>query len=311
MRLLPLQSIPPETLEEIKVKSDSAKVIVRQFAENLAEDPQTTLHNLLTDIVEFGIKVVIVAVLYLLGRWLIKQLNKTYRKLFEKKGTDPVLANFVLRLNKILLTILLIVALVGTLGLNTTSFAALLAAIGMSVGMALSGTMQNLAGGIILIAFKPFKAGDFIEAQGYMGTVQDITFISTKIKTPDNKIVFIPNGILSNGNITNFTANDIRRLEWVISVEYGTDHDHCRDRLLELINQDPRVLHSDFPFAAEPFVGVSNLNSSSVDFIVRAWVKNENYWDVYYDYNATVYKTLPDSGIKFPFPQMDVHIKQD
>ena len=297
------------TPEEIAERADSAKVTIEQFAENLAKDPSTTLQNLGQDAIEFGIKLVLAILVYMLGAWLIGRIKKSLVKVFNRKKTDKVLSSFVISITTITLTILLITAVIGTLGVNTTSFAALLAAGGMAIGMAMSGTVQNFAGGIMILAFKPFKAGDFIEAQGYSGTVTTVSITSTALTTTDNRTIIIPNGTLINGNINNFSRNPVRRVEWNIGVEYGTDAELCCSKLLELVKADPRVIDSSVKGAADPSAVITQLGDSAVVFTVKAWVKTADYWDVLYDYNKTVYTELPKAGINFPFPQMDVHLK--
>ena len=297
------------TPEEIAERADSAKVTIEQFAENLAKDPSTTLQNLGQDAIEFGIKLVVAILVYMLGAWLIGRIKKSLVKVFNRKKTDKVLSSFVISITTITLTILLITAVIGTLGVNTTSFAALLAAGGMAIGMAMSGTVQNFAGGIMILAFKPFKAGDFIEAQGYSCTVTTVSITSTALTTTDNRTIIIPNGTLINGNINNFSRNPVRRVEWNIGVEYGTDAELCCSKLLELVKADPRVIDSSVKGAADPSAVITQLGDSAVTFTVKAWVKTADYWDVLYDYNKTVYTELPKAGINFPFPQMDVHLR--
>ena len=309
MMLFNLLQMNGPTPEEIAERADSAKVTIEQFAENLAKDPSTTLQNLGQDAIEFGIKLVVAILVYMLGAWLIGRIKKSLVKVFNRKKTDKVLSSFVISITTITLTILLITAVIGTLGVNTTSFAALLAAGGMAIGMAMSGTVQNFAGGIMILAFKPFKAGDFIEAQGYSGTVTTVSITSTTLTTTDNRTIIIPNGTLINGNINNFSRNPVRRVEWNIGVEYGTDAEFCCSKLLELVKADPRVIDSSVKGAADPSAVITQLGDSAVVFTVKAWVKTADYWDVLYDYNKTVYTELPKAGINFPFPQMDVHLK--
>jgi small conductance mechanosensitive channel len=205
------------------------------------------------------------------------------------------------------MTIILIVITISTLGINTTSVAALLASGGVAIGFAMSGTLQNLAGGVMILAFKPFKNGDYIEAQGYAGTVDSIDIFNTKITTPDNKMIMIPNGILSNGTINNYSKQDFRRVDWIIGIEYGSDFEKASETIQSILSGDPRILSEP----AKPFVGIETLNASSVDVVVKVWVKTSDYWDVYYDYNALFYKKLPEHGINFPFPQLDVWFRNN
>ncbi|MBO4264113.1 MAG: mechanosensitive ion channel [Bacteroidales bacterium] len=265
------------------------------------------MQQLMHDAIQFGLKVLAALAIYVIGAWLIRRVKKLLQRSFTRKGTDRTIASFVTSFTSVSLTLLLVVLTIGALGVNTTSLAALLAAGGMAIGMALSGTVQNFAGGLMLLAFKPFKVGDFIEAQGYSGTVTDMSIVSTRLTLPDNRSVSLPNGALSNGTINNFTRNLIRRVEWTVAMEYGTDAEACEAMLLSLAD-DPRILDSKTPGAADPFTALSALNESSVVFILRAWVKNEDYWGVYFSINNRIYQELPKAGFRFPYPQLDIHI---
>ena len=177
----------------------------------------------------------------------------------------------------------------------------------MAIGMALSGTVQNFAGGIMLLVFKPFKAGDFIEAQGYSGTVTDVSIVSTKITTTDNKNIIIPNGSLSNGTINNYSQNIYRRLEWLVDVEYGASSEKVKAILKAIVDAENRIVYA--PSAPDnPMIALNALRDSSVQFVVRAWVKKEDYWPVLYKINEEIYNRIPENGIGFPFPQLDVHL---
>ena len=289
---------------------DSVRTATRTIAENLVRDPDTTLRQLGQDAIQFGLKVLAALAVYFIGAWLLKLIKRGMQRMFLRRKTDKTLATFLTSFVSFLLTIILIITTVSTLGVNTTSLAALLAAGGMAIGMALSGTVQNFAGGIMLLAFKPFKVGDFIEAQGYSGTVSEMSIVSTKIVTTDNRVVSLPNGALSNGTINNFSRKPIRRVEWKISMEYGTDSDACMALLLQLLKEDKRVLTAKFKGAADPFVAVSGLEESAVVFVIRAWVESADYWNLFFDYNNRVYTELPKRGFKFPFPQLDVHFSE-
>ncbi|MCR5071894.1 MAG: mechanosensitive ion channel [Bacteroidales bacterium] len=305
-----LQSIPIPA-EEIIERADSAKAAVSQFREKLVTDPGTALQELGHDALQFGIKVLIALVLYFIGAWLIKRVKRALERYFKRKKTDRAMATFVSSFVSITLTVLLIIALVGTLGINTTSLAALLAAGGMALGMALSGTVQNFAGGLMLMIFKPFKAGDYIEAQGYAGIVTEVTIVGTHLTTIDNRRVVLPNGALSNGNIVNYSSFPLRRIDLPVNVEYGTDAAACKEKLLEIIREDTRVLDAQTPGAADPFVAVQKLADSAVTFIVRVWVTGADYWPIQFDLNERIYTELPQAGIKFPFPQLDVHMHHE
>lgn len=297
--------------EDIVSKSDSVMATFEQFAQGIVKDPEGTLHTLGQDFMKFGLKLLAAIAIYLIGAWLIKRVRKGLQRLFARKETDKALSTFILSLATITLTIILVVITVGTLGVDTTSLAALLAAGGVAIGMALSGTVQNFAGGIMILAFKPFKAGDYIEAQGYAGTVTAVTIVSTYITTIDNRSIVIPNGALFNGNIDNYSKNDFRRIDWTIGVEYGTDADMVIEKLLQIVNDDDRVCHLPMEgIGADPFVGVAKLSESSVDFVVKVWVRSSDYWDLFYEMNKRFYTELPAAGIRFPFPQVDVHLRQ-
>ncbi len=298
----------PVSAEEIAQKADSAKASLSQFREMLAADPGSALQQLGREALQFGLKVLLVLVLYFVGAWLIKRIKRGMERYFQRKKTDRAMATFICSFVSIALTVLLIIVLVSTLGINTTSLAALLAAGGMALGMALSGTVQNFAGGLMLMVFKPFKAGDYIEAQGYAGIVTEVTIVGTHLTTIDNRKVVLPNGALSNGNIVNYSSFPLRRIDLPVSVEYGTDAARCRETLLAIVREDPRILDAQTPGAADPFVAVQKLSESAVNFIVRAWVKGADYWPAQFDLNERIYTELPQAGIKFPFPQLDVHV---
>jgi small conductance mechanosensitive channel len=227
------------------------------------------------------------------------------------------------------MTILLVVITVSTLGVNTTSLAALLAAGGMAIGMALSGTVQNFAGGIMLLAFKPFKAGDFIEAQGTSGKVIEVNITATKVLTLDNRVVILPNGALSNGMIQNYNGRPLRRIEWLVSVEYGVDATACKEAILKIVNSDPRVLQEDTDMKQlyeelnisayqlstvnyrmdaipAPFVALKSLNANDITFVVRAWVRADDYWDVFFCLQEQFYTELPKQGFGFAYPHVVV-----
>ena len=295
----------PVSGEELASKADSAKVTLQQFTEKLTSDPGTALQSLGRTAIQFGLKVLAALAIYIVGAWIIKRIKNGLKKMFERRKTDRAMASFISSFVSIALTVVLIIVVIGALGINTTSLAALLAAGGVAIGMALSGTMQNFAGGLMIMAFKPFKAGDFIEAQGY-----EVTIVGTHLTTTDNRNVILPNGALSNGNIVNYNHYKMRRIDIPVSVEYGTDAAACKEKLLEIARADARVLDSTTRGAADPLAAVQKLADSSVDFLVRVWVKTADYWPVQFDLTERIYTELPKAGIQFPFPQMDVHVHQ-
>ena len=256
-------------------------------------------------VVPFAIKLVIAIIVLIIGRWLIKLAKKWMANgLISRKG-DPTLHKFLSNLLSFVLNFILIILIISILGVNTSSLVALLASAGLAVGMALSGTLQNFAGGVVIMLFRPFKVDDFISAQGQEGVVKEIQIFNTIVLTPDNKVIHIPNGILSTGVMTVFTKEETRRVDWTVSISYGDDFDKAKSVLLRLCDENPQILKKP-----EPFVAIGNLNSSSVDIKLRAWVKSADYWPVFFGMNEKVYKVLPKEGLSFPFPQVDVHLDQ-
>ena len=296
-------SIPIIPADSLDLKGSAEK-----FVEKVTTTPaDVLLKELGNDALQFGLKVLAALAIYFIGAWVIKRIKKLLGNIFERRKTDKAIASFTMSLVSISLTIILIILTVGTLGVNTTSLAAILAAGGMAIGMALSGTVQNFAGGIMLLVFKPFKAGDFIETQGFSGTVSEVNIVSTKLTTTDNRVIVLPNGSLSSGTINNISQNPIRRLEWKIGVEYGSNIDQARKVILGILNADARVLHGkDAP--DEPNVKLSGLLDSSVEIQARCWVRTDDYWNLLWEVNELIYNELPKNGIDFPFPQLDVHL---
>lgn len=299
-----LQTLPE--IEPINV-TDSLKVVKETVVTQLQNDPQAFFQDLLDKFIQFGFKLLAAIVLFAVGAWIISRLRILLRRRFKK--FDGTISSFIISCITALLYIILIILSISTLGINTTSLAALLAAGGMAIGMALSGTVQNFAGGIILMIFKPFKTGDFITAQGYSGTVTDMSIVNTRIRTVDNKIIVIPNNSLSSGNIENYSALPLRRVDWIISVEYNSDARECIKAIKEILSRDGRILDSGTKDAEDLFVGLNTLNDNDIGFIVKAWVKTSDYWDVYYDGLQMMYTHLPEYGFGFAYPHLDVSIQ--
>lgn len=249
-----------------------------------------------------GKSLLLAIALAVIGRYAIKFINKLVARMLERRNVEPTVQSFLKSFVNISLITLLIIMVVGTLGVNTTSLAALLASAGLAVGMALSGNLQNLAGGLILLVFKPYKVGDFIEAQGVSGIVKAIQIFHTILTTTDNKELFIPNGALSSGNITNYTKNELRRVDFTISVEYGTEVEKVKQVTLGIIQEDSRIMQEP-----APFIAIKELANSSVDFTLRVWTKASDYWNVFFDTNERIYAEYNKQGIKFPFPQIQIH----
>lgn len=257
-----------------------------------------------TYIVPLGLKILAAIVVLFLGRWVIKLIKKWMANGLMSRHGDATLHSFLSHLISVLLYFFLIMAIVGILGINTSSLVALLASAGLAVGMSLGGTLQNFAGGVLLIMFRPFKVGDFIAAQGYEGKVNEIQIFNTHILTVDNKEVILPNGALATGVLTNYSKQETRRVDWVFSIAYGDDYDKAKAVLGRLLADDQRILKEPVPF-----IELGNLNSSSVDITVRAWVNSAAYWAVFFSMNEKVYKAFANEGLNIPFPQVDVHMK--
>lgn len=252
--------------------------------------------------VEAGKSILIAIIIYFVGRALISLVNRMLRGVMDRRKVDPAIQSFLGSLVNILLMILLAISVVSALGVNTTSFAALLASGGVAVGMALSGNLQNLAGGIVILLFRPFKVGDYIEAQGTGGTVGEIQIFHTILTTPDNKKIYLPNGALSSGNITNYSKEPLRRVDFTVAVEYGEDIDKVRKALKNILDKDARVLQEPVPV-----IVLGALADSSVNMTVRVWVKSEDYWNVFFETNETIYNEFNRQGINFPYPQLTIH----
>ena len=289
------------------LEGDTAAMQVKEVIETIKEESFPTWLDEITHqyIIPFGIKVLISIAILIIGHYVIKLLKRLLKGVLERHKVEISLALFLNNLFSILLNFILIIAIISVLGIDTSSLVALLASAGLAIGMALSGTLQNFAGGVMIMLFKPFKVGDFIEAQGQLGTVKEIQIFNTIILTLDNKTVYIPNGGLATGIMTNYSKQGTRRVDWTFSIAYGDDYDKAKALILKLFAEDERILK-------EPavFVELTKLNTSSVDIVARAWVKSEDYWGVYFSMNEKVYKNFPKEGLNIPFPQMDVHVKQ-
>ena len=309
--------------------ADSVRNVTKNILGQMQSDPGAFWQELGQQALLFGLKVVAALLIYLIGSWLISYVKKLLKRMFLRRQTERTLASFITSLVSISLTVILIVVTVGTLGVNTTSLAALLAAGGMAIGMALSGTVQNFAGGIMLLVFKPFRAGDFISAQGTSGKVVEVNITATKVLTVDNRVVILPNGALSNGTIDNYSARPLRRVEWQVSVAYGSDAEGCRQTILRMLAEDGRVLQADTDMnelyksmdisayqlnaigyrmdaIPAPFVGLLSLNANDITFVVRAWTRNGDYWDLFFDMQQRFYTELPKHGYQFAYPHVDV-----
>jgi small conductance mechanosensitive channel len=248
---------------------------------------------------------------YFLGRYLIKLIIKLFTKMLQRSKVDPTLYTFLNSIINVVLWFVLAIVIVGILGIETSSFIALFASAGMAVGMALSGTLQNFAGGVMILLFRPFKVGDFIEAQGFAGVVKEIQIFNTIIRTGDAQIILIPNGALSSGTMKNSSKELYRRVDLEFQFEYGADYNEVKAAIMDILQKHPLVLQgpvSDSPIVAAPWIGLNRLGDSGVTALTRSWCKGPDYWTVYFNLNETVYQMLKERGFMFPFNRVDVNI---
>lgn len=364
---LRLQITPPAVLPD---SLPSPREELRQLSTMSFDD---LIERFVNGAVEFAINVAIALVVFYVGKFIIKKIYKVVSAIMIRRNADKSLSTFILSLIRIVLYFILIVTVIGILGLETSSFLAIFASAGVAIGMALSGTLQNFAGGVLILLLKPYKIGDYIEAQGFAGTVTEIQIFHTIINTYDNKSIIIPNGGLSTGSINNWSREDYRRVSWDVAISYGDSVDIARKAILDIFANDERIVKhfveddremrrrklkelathdnpQDAPGIAvkrhwwqrifthkervqtaidrwqqekeakikamqpktdrAPAVVVNQLGDNSVILVARAWVKSEYYWSVFYEVNEKIYNTLPEAGITFPFPQLDVHLSQ-
>ena len=290
--------------------SDSISAAVN-FDEVVAKVAGLTVGELTNVVISFalslGWKLLKVAFIWMIGRWLTRRLVSVVKLLMEKRETNLSVRTFVGSFLDVVSLIILLVIIIGVLGVDTSSFIALFASAGVAIGMALSGTLQNFAGGVIILLFRPFKVGDFIEAQGQAGTVREIQIFNTLIQTGDNKSILVPNGPLSTGIVNNYSRESLRRVDFVFSISYGDDYEKAKEVLLELIDADKRILNSP----AEPFIALKELGASSIDIVVRVWAAQGDYWGIYFDLNKAVYETFPKRGLNFPYQTFTVNVNKE
>ncbi|MFI3319327.1 MAG: mechanosensitive ion channel domain-containing protein [Rikenellaceae bacterium] len=334
---MPLQSLITE-------KSDS----LTQGVDSLAQSTNTTLQNEITKVAEVAdslasgeltlvdilknasslnagelivmlgselihifFKILIALAIYFIGRWIIKRVIKFMEMTFEARQVEVSLRSFLKGMVNILLYVVLILTIVQLLGINTTSLVAMLASAGLAVGMALSGTLQNFAGGVMVLFLKPYRVGDFITAQDVSGFVKEIMLFTTVLETYDGRTIFLPNSTISSSIIDNYSHAGNRRLEWGVGMSYGDDFDVAKAAILAIIAAEPRIFQEHENPSLLPSVSLQTMADSSVNLVARAWTTNEHYWSVYYLINETLYRELPKHGVRFPFPQLDLHIKRE
>lgn len=289
-----------------------------QAADSVATKLQTTLHTIAGMSVEdavafvskgvlsFAADVLICVVIYYVGRWVVNYIDKLLSKVFAKRNVEVSIAKFARSMVRAIFYIGIALAILNKLGIQTTSFLAIFASVGVGVGMAMSGTLQNFAGGVMVLLTRPFKIGDYVEMQGVEGTIKEIRLFNTTINTVDNKMIIVPNGGIVSSIINNYSAEDVRRVDWVFSISYGDDYDTAKATILEMLAADGRVANSP-----APFVALKAMSDSSIDIVVRAWTNAADYWGLFFDMNEKVYKTFPTKGLNFPYPHVDVTLTKE
>ena len=299
---LAAESAEPLILPDSVQKANLAKAV-----EKIATlDYHEVLQTMLSEAVWIVIKIVIALAIYFLGRWIVHRIVRLIDVAMEHRKVDVSLRSFTRNTVRVIFSLILVLIVVQTLGVNVTSLIAVFSAATLAIGMALSGTAQNFAGGVMILVMKPYRVGDYISAQGQSGTVREIKLFSTVITTSDNQTIYIPNNAIATAIIDNYSTAEQRRVDWTVGISYGDDVDVARRVILGMLASDARIQKE--PAAV---VRVAALADSSVNLTVRAWVANADYWDVFFEYNERFYKELPAAGINFPFPQMDVHVKND
>lgn len=301
--LAPEQEAVKSTLDSLKTARAEALAEKVQNLSNMSADQIISL--LLEEAVKIGMKVLAAIAIYIIGAWVIKKIKRIIRKIMERRNIDPSITSFTLSFTTIALTLMLILMTVDALGINTNSIVALLAGSGLAIGMAFSGSLQNFAGGIMILVFKPFRVGDYVEFQNCTGTISSIEMTSTFIISDNGETIVLPNGTIFNGMLINHSKLCKKRVVWNISVAYGSNLELVRATALALLESNPDVLKEENP----PTVVISNLGDSAVIVSIRCWVEHTNYWKTLYWGYEEIYKSFNAAGIQFPYPQLDVHMK--
>ena len=289
-------------IQILQVAKDTTNVTKEVVSAIASGHTDLIIEKLIDMCISAGKNILIAIIVYIVGRFLISLIQRVMGNMLSRRKVEISIQTFLKSLVSILLNVLLIVSVVGALGINTTSFAALLASAGVAIGMALSGNLQNFAGGLIILFFKPYKVGDWIESQGVSGTVKEIQIFHTILTTGDNKVIYIPNGAMSSGVVTNYNTQTTRRVEWIVGVDYGEDYNKVQQIVRDILTSDKRILSDP-----APFIALHALDASSVNVVARVWVNTADYWGVYFDINRAIYATFNEKGINFPFPQLTVH----
>lgn len=299
--------LPDVDVDKIIEADSVAKVNFADKVHHLMDmSPDDIIRAIITWGLELVWKIFVALVIYYAGRWIIRRIKRILTGVFKRRKVDSSLQTFLLNTVSISLTIILIIIIIDILGLDTTGFLALLASAGLAIGMALSGTLQNFAGGVMVLLLKPYRVGEYIETQGYEGTVKTIQLFNTHILTPENQTIIIPNGTISTSTIKNFVREPNRRAQWMIPIDYADDYEQTKEAIAAILESEPRVLK-------EPTYGIvlHTFGDSAIMVRVRAWAEYGDYWSVYYDLNARFFAELPAKGVNFPYNQLDVKIKND
>ena len=315
--LIQIDAISTDSLsraaKHLTALSDTIKNITPDTIKSL--DWSAIAQDLTAKATNFVIHVLVAVIVFIIGKFLINKLHKLLRAVLDRRNADPSLSSFLLSLVKISLMFVLLIIVISILGIETSSFIAIFASAGVAVGMALSGTLQNFAGGVLILFLKPYKVGDYIEFGEYKGLVQEIQIFHTIISTFNNERIIIPNGGLSTGTVNNFSAEKYHREEWRVSISYGDDIDVARKSIMNILKSDTRIIQPPLSDESEgtkvenPYIALEDMADSSIVLVIRAWVKTADYWKVKYDVSEKIYNQLPKDGVSFPFPQLDVYLK--
>lgn len=295
-----LSAVEPEVVIDAAVAPDMYEKLLSMTVEEI-------VHAVATVCASLAFKFLKVALIWIVGRWIMRKVVRLVKKIMLRRNVNPSISSFVSSLIDVVSLAVIIIMIISVLGIDTSSFIALFASAGVAVGMALSGTLQNFAGGVMILLFRPFKVGDFIEAQGVAGTVREIQIFNTLVHTGDNKVILLPNGPVSTGIINNYSREDVRRVDMVFSISYGDDFEKAKEVLLRIIKEDERIL--DTPSA--PAINLMELAASSIDISVKVWCKQSDYWNVKFDMNRNVYDTFPKEGLNFPYQTLTLHVEKE
>ncbi len=298
---------PFQFLNEI-VAADTLATAGSDFMSTISGmSPDEIKQAVTTFVLSLSIKLIKVLLIWFVGRWILKRVVNLLKHVMIKHVDNESVRTFVISIIDVVVMILLILMIIGVLGIDTSSFIAIFASAGVAIGMALSGTLQNFAGGVMILLFRPFKVGDFIEAQGVAGVVKQIQIFNTVVHTGDNKVILLPNGAVSTGIINNYSREPQRRLDMVFSISYGNDFEKAKAVLQKLIAEDSRVLNEP----AAPFIELGELAASSIDIVVRVWCNQADYWAIKFDLNKKVYEVFPKEGLEFPFQTFTVNVTKE